>query len=82
MEENDHRFLRTAGRFLDILGWVFLVLYSVIGVMILFGRGGGPESPRTLGLVSLLAGGTLFLIFKAFGGVIRLLLDIESRIKP
>lgn len=82
MEENDHRFLRTAGRLFDILGWVFLVLYSVLGVMVLVGKGGGPESPRTLGLVSLLAGGTLFLVFKAFGGVIRLLLEIDSRIKP
>ena len=82
VEGDDHRFLRAAGRLFDILGWVFLVLYSVIGVIILVGRGGSPESPRTLGLVSLLAGGTLFLVFKAFGGVIRLLLEIESRIKP
>ena len=82
VEENDHRFLRSASRLFDILSWVFLVLYSMIGVMILFGGGRGPESPRTLGLVSLLAGGTLFLIFKVFGGVIRLLLDIESRLKP
>ena len=82
VEGSEHRFLRTAGRLFDILGWVFLVFYSVVGVMILSARGGGPGSPRTLGLASLLAGATLFLVFKSFGGVIRLLLDIESRIKP
>ena len=81
MEGNNYRFLRTSGRIFDILGWVSLVVGAVVTVVILIG-GGGPDSPRAAGIIGILLGGIYFLIFKTISGVIRLLLDIESRMKP
>ena len=81
MEENNHRFLKASGRIFDILGWLALVLGAVVTVVILIG-GGGPDAPRAAAIVGILVGGVYFLIFKTIGGIVRLLLDIESRIKP
>lgn len=81
MEGNAHRFLRNSGRIFNGLGWVALVLGAVATLVILIG-GGGPDAPRWAGIVGIVVGAIYFLIFKTIGGVIQLLLDIESRIKP
>ena len=81
MEGNEYRFLRLSGRLFDILGWIALVLGAIFTVVVFLG-GGGPDAPRAAGIVGILVGGVYFLIFKTIGGVVRLLLDIESRIKP
>lgn len=81
MEERDYRFLKGSARCFDALGWAALAVGVAVSFILFFG-GGGPDAPRSGGLVGLVAGGIYFLIFKALGGIIRLLLDIESRIKP
>lgn len=81
MEGNDFRFLKASGRLFDILGWVALILGGVASLVLLAG-GGGPDAPRGASILGILIGGVYFLIFKTIGGVVRLLLDIESRIKP
>ncbi len=83
MEGNDYRFLRTSSAIFNGLSWIALVFYGVISPFIILAGKGGPESP-TLGAVvgSLLAGGVLFLLFKTVGGIVRILLEIESRLKP
>ena len=80
MEGSDYRFLRTSGRLFDILGWVSLAVGAIVTLVILIG-GGGSDAPRAAGIVGILIGGVYFLIFKTIGGMIRLLLDIESRLK-
>lgn len=80
MEENDYRFLRISGQVFEVLGWVALVLGALFTLVVLIG-GGGPDSPRVGGFIGLIAGGLYFLIFRTIGSVVRLLLDLESRIK-
>ena len=81
MEGNEHRFLKTACRIFGILGWIALVIGFIATLVILLG-GGGPETPRAAGVVGIFLGAIYFLIFKTVGGIIRILLDIESRLKP
>lgn|GEM_PF-2492905 len=83
MEEGEgYRFLKATERtrIFEILGWVSLAVGAGAMFVLLFG-GGGPEAPRLAGFFWFLLGGVYFLIFKTIGGIVQLLLDIESRIR-
>ncbi|MFH1858135.1 MAG: hypothetical protein ABH845_04460 [Candidatus Omnitrophota bacterium] len=81
MEEKDHRFLKASGKIFDLLGWIALVVGTVVTLMVLLG-GGRPEAPRIAGIAGIFLGGVYFLIFRTIACVVRLLLELESRIKP
>ncbi|MBI4436077.1 MAG: hypothetical protein HY590_01475 [Candidatus Omnitrophica bacterium] len=84
MEEGEgYRFLKLTERtrIFEILGWISLAVGAGAMFVLLFG-GGTPESPRLAGIFWFALGGVYFLIFKTIGGIIQLLLEIESRLRP
>jgi len=81
MEGDEFRFLRVSGRIFNGLGWGALIVFGVIGLVILI-TGGGPDISRSMGWVGLFLGSIYFLIFRTIGSIVKLLLEIESRIKP
>ncbi len=77
---DDYRFLRVSVKIFNVLAWLSVVFGIAITVILVLG-GKGPDAPRAAGLVGILLGAVYFLMFKTVSAVIRLLLEIASKVK-
>jgi len=78
--EGNYKFLSTASTVFMVLAWAGLVL-GLISAGIIFSGIDDTGTPRWMGVISFLAGGMYFLVFFTGSEVIRLLLDMNERIK-
>lgn len=76
----DYKVLPVASTVFKVLAWIGGVL-GVISALIIFAGMGTPETPRWMGLVTLIVGAIYFFIFSVASEVVNLLLDMNSRIK-
>ena len=76
----DYKMLSIAPKVFKILAWIGIAL-GVISALIIFVGMSTPETPRWMGLVTLIAGIFYFLLFMVAAEAVRLLLDMNSRIK-
>jgi hypothetical protein len=76
----DYKVLPVAPKIFKSLAWIGAVL-GVISALILFAGMGMPETPRWMGLITLIIGAVYFFIFTVAAEVVSLLLDMDSRIK-
>lgn len=77
---NDYKGLAIAPTVFKVLAWVALSL-GVISALIVFAGGGAPETPRMMGLVTLIVGGVYFFVLRIAAEAANLLLEINSKIK-
>ncbi len=63
-----------------VLAWIGISL-GLISALIIFLGGAAPETPRWMGIVSLIVGVLYGFVFLVFAEGVELLLDIDSRIK-
>ena len=76
-----YRFLKISTRIFNVLAWLALAAGLAIGVMT-FVNNPAPLTPRvTATVMAVVFGALYFIIFGTASGVIRLLLDIESKLK-
>lgn len=76
----EYRVLQIAPKVFKVLAWAGVVL-GVISALIIFVGMGIPETPRWMGLVTLIVGAVYFFVFSVASEVVDLLLDMNSRIK-
>ncbi len=76
----DYKVLPIAPKVFKGLAWVGAAL-GVISALIIFAGMGMPETPRWMGLVTLIVGALYCFIFMVVSEGIRLLLDMNDRIK-
>ncbi|RJP29181.1 MAG: hypothetical protein C4533_05120 [Candidatus Omnitrophota bacterium] len=76
----DYKVLSIAPKVFKTLAWIGLVL-GVISALIIFAGMATPETPRWMGLVTLIVGAIYFFIFTVAAEVVDLLLDMNARIK-
>lgn len=76
----DYKVLPIAPKVFKVLAWVGLTLGVISALMILAGMA-MPETPRWMGLVTLIVGAVYFFIFTVASEVVGLLLDMNARIK-
>lgn len=76
----DYKVLPMAPKVFKTLAWIGLAL-GIISAMIIFTGISSPETPRWMGLVTLIVGAVYFFIFTVAAEVVNLLLDMNSRIK-
>jgi len=76
----NYKMLQIAPKVFKVLAWIGLCL-GVISSLIVFAGGALPETPRWMGLITLVVGAVYFFIFTVAAEVISLLLDMDSRIK-
>lgn len=69
-----------SAKIFNVLAWLSVVFGAAVTVILVLG-GGGPDAPRAAGIAGILLGAVYFLIFKTVSGVIRLLLEIASKVK-
>ena len=79
MHEN-YKMLPIASKVFKTLAWIGLVL-GVISAVIIFSGMDEFGTPRWMGGVTLIAGAVYFFVFFAVAEMIRLLLDMNERIK-
>ena len=72
--------LKIFGIVFKVFAWVILVV-GLIGAAGFFVKGGTSEVPKTISISILTQSLVLFLVFYAFGEVIKLLLVLEERTK-
>ena len=80
MAVQNYHFLKIGRKVFTILAWVFLAIFLFVGISILAG-GGNVGAPRAVGLFFFLWGATLFFVFGTASEIIRLLLEIASKVK-
>ncbi|MGA2775346.1 MAG: hypothetical protein ABSE81_04735 [Candidatus Omnitrophota bacterium] len=76
----DYKVLPVASKVFKVLAYIGAVL-GVISALIIFAGMGTPETPRWMGLVTLIVGAVYFFIFTVAGEIVDLLLDMNARIK-
>lgn len=76
----DYKALNIAPKVFTVLAWAGAAL-GVISALIIFAGMGVPETPRWMGLVTLIVGAVYFFVFTVAAEVVNLLLDMNSRIK-
>ena len=81
MADNEYRFLKISRRVFNVLAWLALAIGLIAGV-ILFVNRQGPGEPRfTAAILAVVFGIFYFSLFGTIGEVIRLLLEIASKVK-
>lgn len=76
----DYKVLPVAPKVFRVLAWIGLTL-GVISALVIFAGIGMPETPRWMGIITLIVGALYCFIFMAVSEGIRLLLDMNDRIK-
>ena len=76
----DYKVLPIAPKIFKGLAWIGIALGIISALVILFGMG-SPETPRWMGLVTLIIGAIYFFVFTVVAEVVGLLLDMNARIK-
>lgn len=76
----DYKVLPVAPKVFKVLAWIGLTL-GVISALVIFAGIGMPETPRWMGIITLIVGALYCFIFMAVSEGIRLLLDMNDRIK-
>ena len=76
----NYKVLRIAAVVFKALAGIAVVL-GIISALIIFSGMGQPDTPSWIGIVTLTAGAFYFFIFMTASGVIKLLLDMNERIK-
>ena len=76
----DYKVLPIAPKVFKVLAWIGAAL-GVISALIIFAGMGLPETPRWMGLVTLIVGAIYFFIFTVAAEAVTLLLDMNSKIK-
>lgn len=76
----EYKVLPIAPKVFKVLAWIGFTL-GVISALIIFAGMAAPETPRWMGLVTLVVGALYCFIFMAVSEGITLLLDIDSRVK-
>ncbi len=79
MHEN-YKMLPIASKVFKTLAWTGLVLGAISAVLIFSGMDNS-GTPRWMGGITLIAGAVYFFVFFAVAEVIKLLLDMNARIK-
>jgi len=77
---SDYKVLPVAPVVFKVLAGIGAILGVVSCIVILVG-GGTPETPRWMGIIVLVVGTVYFFIFMVASEVVKLLLDINQRIK-
>ncbi len=80
MADQNYHFLKISRKVFTVLAWLFLAIFLVMGVAVLAG-GGSVQAPRAVGIFFFLWGVTLFFVFGTVSEIIRLLLEIASKVK-
>ncbi|MBI5144611.1 MAG: hypothetical protein HZA27_00310 [Candidatus Omnitrophica bacterium] len=78
--DNDYKVLPIASGIFKVLAWIGLSLGTLSCFIILLG-GGAPETPRWMGLVTLIVGVLYFFFFMVASEGVKLLLEIKDKIK-
>ena len=76
----DYKVLPIAPKIFKTLAWIGLAL-GIISAMIIFAGMATSETPRWMGLVTLIVGAVYFFIFTVAAEMVNLLLDMNARIK-
>ena len=76
----DYKVLPIAPKVFKVLAWIGLVL-GVISALIILAGMAAPETPRWMGLITLIVGVVYFFIFTVAAEMVSLLLDMNTRIK-
>ena len=76
----DYKVLPIAPKVFKVLAWIGLVL-GVISALIILAGMAAPETPRWMGLITLIVGVVYFFIFTVAAEMVSLLLDMNARIK-
>jgi CDP-diglyceride synthetase len=76
----DYKVLPMAPKIFKGLSWVGITL-GIISALVIFSGLGAPETPRWMGLVTPILGAVYFFVFSVVAEVVKLLLDMNSRIK-
>lgn len=76
----DYKVLRIAVTVFKVVAWTAAGL-GIISSLIIFSGIGQPDTAPWMGIVTLVAGAFYFFIFVVASGVIKLLLDMDERIK-
>lgn len=76
----EYKVLRKSPAVFTVFAWIALALGAISAVIIISGISLS-ESPRWTGIVTLVVGAVYFLIFTVISQGIRLLLDMNDRIK-
>jgi len=76
----DYKVLPIAPKVFKTLAWIGAAL-GLISAMIIFAGMATPETPRWMGLVTLIVGAVYFFIFTVAAEMVNLLLDMNARIK-
>jgi hypothetical protein len=77
--DNQYSFLKISINILKILSYIFAALGLLGALIILFGKSQGSDKIASLGV--LLLGGLYFLIAYLIAEIIRLLINVENRLK-
>lgn len=77
--ETQYSFLKISINILKILSYIFAALGLVGALIILFGKSQGSDKLASIGV--LLLGGLYFLLAYLLAEIIRLLINIEDRLK-
>jgi hypothetical protein len=76
----DYKMLSIAPKIFKVLAWIGAALGLISALIILAGMS-TPETPRWMGLITLIVGVVYFFIFTVVAEVVSLLLDMNARIK-
>lgn len=78
--DGNYKVLRIAVTVFKVVAWVAAGL-GVFSSLIIFAGIGQPDTPPWMGVVTLVIGAFYFFLFLVASGVIKLLLDMNERIK-
>ena len=81
MADKGYRFLKMSRKVFTVLAWLALAIGLVSGVIIFINRQGPWEPRLTATALALIFGVFYFFVFGTVSELIRLLLDIESKVK-
>lgn len=74
------KLLSVAPKIFKALAWITVILGGISASIIFVGLS-MPETPRWMGLITLIIGAMYFFIFSVISEIINLLLEMNARIK-
>jgi hypothetical protein len=75
----DYKILEVSVVVFRVLSWVSLAIGTIAAIVIFIG-GGTPEAPKTTGFIGLLLGIVYFFSFIIAAEIIKLLLEVRSKV--
>ena len=81
MAEDNYRFLKSSRRVFNLLAWLALAIGVVSSVIIFMNRQEPGEPRATVSVLAVIFGIFYSFVFRTVSEVIRLFLNIESKIK-